>query len=312
MNIRTQQTNHALGSDCSITITYADNQDVTPLFKDLWAIITDFENRFSRFKTDSELSRFNNRAGETTEISLAFRDLLQVSREYSALTDGIFNPFILPDLQRAGYIGSWPAPDTYVESQNYQNRHHQNPLGELEIGESWARIPKNSAVDFGGIGKGYALKELADYLSKKPVVGFWISLGGDIVCSGLDQDNNSWSIGIAQVITEPLSIQSVKNTDGEILSVATSGITKRQGTHNNKQWHHIIDPRTGIPAETDILAATAVTTNPIAADIFAKCAVITGSMQLNELIKADPKIRYVLQLKNNTAKVIEAEGILST
>jgi thiamine biosynthesis lipoprotein len=309
VNILNQQIQHALGSECSITFSHSEEENVSALFQECWKLIVSFENQFSRFKPESELSKFNARAGEKTQISTEFKRLLQTCVKYNKLTAGLFDPFVLPALQRAGYIGSWPNPSSYNTSQNYEGRHHPSPIDDLEIGDNWGRISDTSALDLGGIGKGYLLRELVLFLRRESVNGYWISLGGDIVCSGFDNDDNPWSIGIARTVSQVLPLPTVENVNGDTLAVATSGIIKRNGIRNDKQWHHIIDPRTGEPAVTDILTATAINSDPITADILAKCAVIVGTANIFKLQHPDSEVTFELQLKNNSAVVTSTGGM---
>jgi thiamine biosynthesis lipoprotein len=69
------------------------------------------------------------------------------------------------------------------------------------------------------------------------------------------------------------------------MAVATSGITKRMGKTENGSWHHIIDPRNGKPAKTDILTISLIADNAVKADVYAKCLVILGSDSVEALIK---------------------------
>jgi thiamine biosynthesis lipoprotein len=287
-----------------MTLICQEDQDAENIFRQLWNVTNDFEDRFSRFKAESELSKFNHHAGSVVQVSQDFLDLLLVSQDMQHKTNNIFNPFILPALQRAGYIGSWPTPETFGVDQNYQNRLHTTAVNELELGSSWARIPDKSAIDFGGIGKGYLLKVLCSMLANHSVNNFWISLGGDIVCSGFNLEQTPWEIAIDKVITGDLTISEVHNDNGDILSIATSGIIKRKGIAHSKAWHHLIDPRTGEPAQTDILTATVISPDPINADVFAKCVVIVGSKQINDVLPNVLDQKIVVQLQDNTELIV--------
>ncbi|HEY8998778.1 MAG TPA: FAD:protein FMN transferase [Candidatus Saccharimonadales bacterium] len=280
---RYQQTKHVLGSDALLTIVVSDKQNADAIFSALWEHIQRFEARFSRFLPESELSHFNQVAGERQRVSKEFLELLVATKKMAALTDGLYNPFVLPALQRAGYKGSWPQPAVGDPHVNYEQRGAAD-WTEIVIGEAWAQIPEQSALDFGGIGKGYLLDELAAWLRKKEVSNFWMSLGGDILCSGYDVDGSAWQIAIQSAIADQ-TVANVTN-DGKPLAVATSGVTKRKGVGASGAWHHIIDPRTGKPATTDILTATVCNEEATKADVFAKCLVIVGSEAAKQLAQS--------------------------
>jgi thiamine biosynthesis lipoprotein len=95
-------------------------------------------------------------------------------------------------------------------------------------------------------------------------------LGGDVLCRGFDADDQPWRIGITSDRSTAKTAGVIINRDGQPLAAATSAVLKRQG----KGWHHLIDPRTGQPAVSDVVMATAIARSGTAADIFAKSLVI--------------------------------------
>lgn len=271
-----QQTKYALGSDAVLTVVTANAAQANKLLSTLWQQIDEFESRFSRFRVDSELSRFNANAGNKTTISNEFYELLVSAKSLSLDTQGLYNPFILPVLQQAGYLGSWPNPQK-VDSKLDFSRRRVFPISSLDIGNGKATVPADSALDLGGIGKGYLLDQLADIAYAEQVKGYWFSLGGDIICEGRNETGEAWRIGI-QAANEPLiAIAHAENSEGKRLAVATSGTTKRHGSKNSQAWHHLIDPRTGLPTDSDILTSTVISSKAVNADVYASCATILGS-----------------------------------
>ena len=217
---RYQQQFQALGSAVLITlVTKKDSAYAQKLFRQINLHIIKFEQQFSRFLTDSELTQFNDRAGVI--VSQSFLRILEVSKDLAESTAGLYNPFILPALQRAGYIVSWPNQGAKKAINDYSNR-KTTLIDNLIIGDSWAKIPKDSALDFGGIGKGYLLDELSRMLSNKKLSGYWLSLGGDIICAGCDLDNENWRVAIQDARDVSKIIDYISNQDGNILAIATS------------------------------------------------------------------------------------------
>lgn len=302
---RFQQKSYALGSEALLTLVVEDEAAIKSLFQAIWAQIRVFDERFSRFKSNSELSQFNSAAGEDTPISPAFKSLLIKSQQLSKATNGLYNPFVLPALQRAGYIGSWPTPEKHDENLNYSSRKIV-PADKLVINKSSAHIPANSALDFGGIGKGYLLDQLADFLGTQHVKGYWLSLGGDIICGGFDAEKQPWKIGIADSQNPEILLEHITNQSGKRLAIATSGTTKRKG----ENWHHIIDPRTAKPAKTDIRMTTLTYNNATAADVYATCAVILGSNQAELFIKQHDITTTLLQIGHNDLVQVKRYGDL--
>jgi thiamine biosynthesis lipoprotein len=246
----------------------------------IWQLIDDFERRFSRFQTDSELSVLNRCAGEKTTVSAQMREIMAAAQGWSKAMGGLFNPLTLPALHRAGYLGDWNNP-TAIHT-DYSERQIAS-ADQIDIGEDWVRLPINSAADLGGIGKGYLLDQLGLYLDNQGVTDYWLSLGGDMLIAGRDIDATGW---IIEVDTAGVGRAEPIDTRGGRLVIATSGVTKRCGEHNGRVWHHLIDPRTGVPAATDILTATVVGISAVAAEVLAKCLVIGGSVDASGLWQA--------------------------
>lgn len=103
--IAVHQKQRALGSICEIVLV-GPVATLNVCFASLWRDILLFEKRFSRFLPSSELSHINERAGLETGISGAMYDILSAAKHASRLTNNRYNPFVLPALQRAGYVGS--------------------------------------------------------------------------------------------------------------------------------------------------------------------------------------------------------------
>ena len=96
---RYQQAAHKLGSDITLTLVLTSRQNPDSIFHSLWKRIDAFDQRFSRFKLDSELTLFNNQAGNATEVSYDFFRLLKSSEDYSQQSYDRYNPFVFGALQ---------------------------------------------------------------------------------------------------------------------------------------------------------------------------------------------------------------------
>lgn len=273
------QTKIALGSETTLLLVADSARRADRLFIELWLDIFRFEQRFSRFLPDSELSVFNRGAGLKQPISPEFRDILIKAKAIGRLTGGLYNPFVLPALQRAGYKRSFVKAHAADMADNFEDR-GQADIDKLEVGDGWARIPYGTAIDLGGCGKGYLADQLAAKVEAADFLqGYWFSLGGDIVAGGCDENDEPWDVGIEAVgltAGEKL-IGHTKGDHERPMAVATSAVTARRGIHKGKAWHHIIDPRTGKPAKTDLLAVSIRDGSAFRADVLATCLIIEGS-----------------------------------
>ena len=294
---RFQQIDSALNSNAVLTVILDDATDPDTIFSALWSQINFFEQKFSRFLPRSELTKFNHQAGKSVKLDSEFIQLLKLVKSMSEQSGGIFNPFVLPALCRAGYCGSWAGPDGPDEGIDYAGLQQFTGYNQLAISGNLAKIPRNTAIDLGGIGKGYLLDQLSADLEKKGIDNYWLSIGGDIICNGLDADQSPWQIEISNALSPEETVGAVSN-DGKKLALATSGITKRQGFFQNKHWHHLIDPASGQPAKTDLLTATVCADTATLADVTAKCFVIAGSEKSNKIRELLAPQKVYLQLRS--------------
>lgn len=298
----------ALGSDTTFVLFSTASEAINnQLFQKLWHTTFTFEKRFSRFIPMSELSTFNRSAGLKVVISPEFKEILTTARELAKQTEGLYNPFMLPAVQRAGYLHSAAAGYEADPVDDFTARQVVG-IEHLEIGEDWARIPYGTAIDLGGCGKGYLAEQLRDLLNKDHIMGYWLSLGGDIATFGVGADSQQISVHVqnAQTISIDFPVKILCPTTE--FAVATSGTFRRKNQQSKKYWHHIIDPRTLLPAETDILLATVACNNALDADVLASCAVILGSKKAPTFLKEHGAQGYILQGKDTNGYFAKQHG----
>ncbi|HEY5667761.1 MAG TPA: FAD:protein FMN transferase [Candidatus Saccharimonadales bacterium] len=289
------QTAVALGSAIQLCIvTSLDKVAVDNLFAEMWRQIFLFERQCSRFLPGSELSVFNRNAGTKQFVSDSFRRVLVTAKELSVATDGLYNPFILPALQAAGYDHSFVKGYEH-DAQDDHSRKKVVSCEHLEIGDDWGRIPYGTALDLGGCGKGYIADQLATFIEPQ-VDGYWLSLGGDIIAGGLDETQQPWRIAIQKAQGNgKQDIGHIRLLSRERLAAATSGTSVHRGVKNGRPWHHLIDPQSGEPVQSDMLSATVCHASGAWADVLASCAVIAGSEQAEPLLAKHHAAAYVLQ-----------------
>lgn len=301
----------ALGCNCIITLSFIEtsNRLVERLFQQLWLMIFLFEQNYSRFLPSSQLTIFNTKAGTKQRISEELKALLLACQKYSHLSNGIFNPFILPALEKVGYDHSLlPGfeKDNYPDHPNAQLLSFTN----LEVYSNMAFIPKGSAIDLGGLGKGFLADKLAKFILKykEQINGFWISLGGDIHTYGTEDKNRPWKIYIEKdIFNKSLDLGYIESIKDKSLSIATSGVSYRGGVKNSNKWHHLIDPRTGLSAKTDLTSATVVSRLTIDCDVLASCLVIESNLNNFEQIKKKYRIKDAL-IQGRTSNKMKREN----
>jgi len=217
------------------------------------------EARFTRFSPASEVSHANAAAGEWTPVSDDLYEVLLLARDAQAWTGGVFNPLVLPAMIAAGYAGG-AASGAYDRDARIH----------VDAATRSVLVPRGQGLDLGGIVKGWAADRLVCHVGRN---GF-VNAGGDVRAVGQGEDGAGWIIGIEDARRPGHDAFVIALRDE---AAATSGRDRRRWIHAGHESHHLIDPRTGAPAPTDILAATVVAPSCHRADVAAKTAVILGS-----------------------------------
>lgn len=273
------------------------------IFSQIERRVKSFEANFSRFKKSSELSLLNANAGQSVTVSKELMALLSAARGMWLMTEGIIDPTIGQALISAGYDKSFDRPENVSTRQVQPAPVQRRTMADVSLDEKNRTVvmPPGTALDLGGIGKGYLLDQLAVSLAKISS-DFWWSLGGDMVVSGTDEDGQPWTVGVQDPNNFEKDAFTVKPPTGR-WGIATSGIAKRRGVRNGQPWHHIIDPRTGQPAHTDIMAVTVLAPQALAADVAAKTIIILGEIS---------GLAWLGRHENFEALIIKSDGTTVT
>lgn len=298
------ETKMALGGPVTVGIVAnMTSREKIALFARVWKRVYLFEQHFSRFLPMSEVSNLNRRAGLRTPITPEFNDLLCAALKMSVNTNNLYNPFILPALQRAGYIQS-AAPGYEGDPQEDYSTRQVVTADQLQLNGDSAIIPYGTAIDMGGCGKGYLADQLGATLRTVGVDGYWLSVSGDVATYGTDQYGNPISVDIQNSHTKHNRIIECPT---DHFAIATSGTFQRKNQQNTGRWHHIIDPCTGHPATTDIRLATVCAKTALEADVLASCAIILGSRNAPDFLKERGVEDALLQCQTETGRYFEVE-----
>lgn len=249
--------------------------------------LNDIDDAMSAFKPDSEISKINMNSGKDFQVvSTGTYSLVKKAVKYSELLDGTFDPTIRPlvTLWNIGTnnekIPSKSEIDKKRELVNFKDILFDNNNTSIKLSKP------NQAIDVGGIAKGFAADEVKNIFLKHHVNSGIIDLGGNIFALGNKDDGSAWKVGIQDPFKsrgEFIGILNVKNK-----SVVTSGNYERYFKKDGKVFHHIIDPKTGYPSESEIISATIISDESIDGDGLSTGIYIMGlskSMKLIESIK---------------------------
>lgn len=254
--------------------------------------IDESEQRFSRFLPDSELSRLNRSAGQWHAVSPEMIDLLVQSLAFHLETGGLFDPAILPDLQRAGYDRSMDEIRKYGGSPlGAADPGPRSAFGRIRIDAegNWVLLPAGLQIDLGGIAKGWIVEKAAQLLSGfSPACA--VSAGGDMLLVGVPAEGELWHVRVEDPWDAAREVAAFDVGPG---AVATSSVVKRTWAQAGVPRHHIIDPRTGEPARTDWASVTVLASGITTAEVYAKALLIGGAGEVDRLLARRPEVSFL-------------------
>lgn len=266
----------ALGSACRLVVDGGADE----LIDHAHRLIVQLEQKWSRFVETSEVSMLNRNAGNFVIVSQETYDLLAHAVNAMELTSGRFNPLMLEQLRVLGYTDRWekgrPTPSSAGWPASLE------PI-ELLPEARLVRIPVGTGFDPGGIGKGLAADMVTDLLVEAGATSTSVELGGDVRVSGEAWVDGGWNIGVANPFDDAADIASFQPEFG---AVATSSRLHHRWSVDNRELHHLLDPATGEPAATNVVAVTTCSTTTWWAEVAAKVALIAGCDDAIDLLRS--------------------------
>ncbi len=241
------------------------------------------EQTWSRFLPDSELNRLQARRGNGLECSDDLVAALQWCRRMHGETHGLFDPSIRASLEQLGYDRTFAEIVEQASRQSEATVATAAPgIAGLEISDNWARLAPDLSIDLGGIGKGLAADLVADELIAAGANSAYVSLGGDIHAAGEPVDENGWRVPLLHPTTGAAVDHHALYSGALVMST----VAIRRWTRGEDEYHHIIDPRSGRPARTDLVAVAVADQSAARAEALAKAAIIAGSIDGAALLRA--------------------------
>lgn len=242
-----------MGTNCALFAAGTDRGRL--LEGELW--VRRIAARLTRFSPDSELARLNGAMGRWVDVSPEMEELLRESLRAFELSNGLVNVAVLPSMVAIGYtrpMSEGPTEATLDGASPLPPLPHV-----LTVQRERARLAPGCGLDLGGVAKGWMADRLRERLGPNALT----NLGGDVSAGGAGPDGDGWPVAIAGAgVTVRLRDQGA----------ATSSVLRRRWAG----FHHLIDPRTGLPAHTGLEEVTVVARTGFDAEVIAKTALLAG------------------------------------
>lgn len=257
-----------------------------------------WEQHFSRFRPDSELSRINRTHDRDVRISRPMQEVLRAALRASRQSGGLVTPALLDEIQEAGYDRSFseievrqPAHSPAPAPAGIRLAYGPSRVDSIRLHADKVRLTGGVRLDLGGIAKGWAADRAVRLLRQSgPSL---VDAGGDIAVNGPMSDGSPWPVGVIDPYDFEKRLDVVMLPRG---GIATSGKNRRRWLLDRVWKHHIIDPRSGQPAQTDVLTATVIGPSAQAAEIAAKVILISGSYQGTDWLEERPELAGLIVL----------------
>jgi len=245
------------------TITLVGGSD--SLLAQLWEEAQTCEGLWSRFLPGSDISRLNWSEGKPLKVDPLTVELIAAMREGATLSEGTYDPTLLPDVLKMGYAASTvdphkvtTLPASAVAPGNLRGIHSEGNVVTLPVG---------TTLDPGGIGKGF----LADLIAQRALAGgAWgvmAEFGGDIVVDGQAPDGVAWRLGLEDPFTPDEHAAVIRLLRG---GVVTSSQRKRRFGEGATTTHHLIDSTTHSSAQSQVQTVTVIAATGARAEVLTK------------------------------------------
>ena len=211
-----------------------------------------------------------NRDGEG-DVSEDVEELLASAIRYSEETGGLFDATIEPVMESWGFTDKNYRVPTQEELAALLKKVDSS---KVELSEGHVKLPEGVRLDLGGIAKGFTSARVMDIFKEAGVKSGIISLGGNVQALGTKTDGTRWRVGIQDPKDQNTTFAIVEVADEAVI---TSGAYQRYFEENGVHYHHIIDPRTGYPAQSGLSSATIVTADGTLADALSTSLFIMGA-----------------------------------
>ena len=262
----------AMASPCRIV---TDTDDLARAGEHL---VHELERRWSRFIPTSEVSVVNAAAGDLVLVSAYTAELFSRAEFARTATGGAFDPLILDRIESLGYGPDTPA--AHAPSAGLVPPRHE-PI-EVFDDVHGIRLPNGSRFDPGGIGKGLAGDLVLDLLRSLGARSAQIELGGDVRLGGVGWTGAPWRVDVQDPRDRSTVMSRVELAEG---AIATSSVLGHTWSVGGRDLHHLIDPTTGEPSDTDVLSVTATSSELWWAEVVAKVAVLAGSRRAPDVMR---------------------------
>ena len=298
----------AFDTVCSVQLfTKKNEQEVKPIFEEIFARLKELQITFSPTMSDSELYRLNvSDVGEHIKLSKELHYVIQENLKIARMTDGAFNPCIgsLTSLWRPLFNATeenivLPQDDVLKEALKLTD------YSCITLTSDSILKSQPCLIDLGASAKGYATDCVKEIIVKNGIERAIIDFGGNIATVGKKENGKAWRVGIKMPIVHNEG-RVAGFLEVEDKAVVTSGNYERFFEKDGKLYHHIISSESGNPVDNELNAVTIVSHSATEADILSTTCFVLGLDEGATFMQKFPLSSAIFFLKNG--EVVEVNN----
>ncbi len=274
--------------DTSVRIVLYDGPERRQTLEEAFALLRELDTLMNVHREDSELSRLNQSGA--MKVSPHLFTVIERGLYFSQLSHGVFDITIRPLTElwdfKQEQIPSQEAVWEALQQVDYRN--------VLLSPDSLVTLKNGATLDLGGIAKGYAADCVCTLLGERGIKNALIDIGGNIKVLG--DKSKQFTIGLQDPYGQRGSCFATLSVCNQ--SVVSSGIYERNFEKDGQIYHHIIDPRTGMPLQNGIIASSVLTESAMDADALSTLFMLLGKQEGIRLADTLPRVECVLVDQN--------------
>lgn len=290
-------------------IRYEATQDLESAFLDR---LQAFDASLSTFNPQSTISAINQ--GRDTVLDPWFLRMYDTAYRISELSDGAFDITVAPLVNAwgFGFKNKETVTPELIDSIRTTIGYTGIMLSQRNDGYHLCKTHPATMLDASAIAKGYGCDVVAELLQEYGCTNYLVDIGGEVVLNGVNKEGKPWRVGITKPIDD---VSGQQNEVQHILQsthlcMATSGNYRQFYYEGGLRRSHTIDPRTGYPAESDLLSATIISTTCMQADALATACMVLGSEQALQLIQTidSTECYLIISCPGDSLQVLHSDG----
>ena len=287
----------------AIPESHQSSQEVEQAFDAAKRRITYLEQRLSRFDPKSDVSYINAQAGRFVRVAMETVTVVELALEAYQVSQGLFCPWMGEVIEQLGYNVSFEQIDESAFAgpggAGRFGRVSAVPVRDFTAGSlpvyvepegNLVRMDAGFHLDLGGLAKGWIVEQAVNEFTNRGFHNIVVSAGGDLMCRG-KQLGGPWTAGIVNPWDDS---DSLFRLDIENLALATSGTYRRRWQTTHGEVHHLLDPRTGRPSDSDVVSCSVLANRLTGAEVLAKTALLLGREQGMRWLQKQSQRGYVI------------------